>query len=67
MQQSNVPVYENSDSNLLNPKIEQEMLSLMEDSLDGGPPSVGSGDIPPQSPLPTSTPLTGNKKVRKKK
>lgn len=55
--------FENSDSNLLIPKVEQEILSLMEDSLDGGPPSVGSGDIPTQSPMPVSTPLTGNKKV----
>lgn len=54
-----------NESGLMTPKVEQDMLNLMEDSLDGGPPSVGSGDIPAQSPLPNmSTPLSGNKKVR---
>lgn len=44
----------------------------MEDSLDGGPPSVGSGDIPAAVVVPpgnnnaTPTPVTG-KKVRKVK
>lgn len=40
------------------PKVEQDLLSLMEDSMDGGPPSVGSGELPVASPLPASTPLT---------
>lgn len=38
-----------------------DMDILMEDSLDGGPPSVGSGDIPAIIPPPgTSTPNTNN-------
>ncbi|KAK6643901.1 hypothetical protein RUM43_000166 [Polyplax serrata] len=57
-----------SEANLLTPKVEQDLLSLMEDSLDGGPPSVGSGDIPAQSPLPTmQTPLSLGKKKGKEK
>lgn len=58
-------------------KIESPQLSkmsdmdvIMEDSLDGGPPSVGSGEIPvvvPNTPVttPVSTPAPTSKKVRK--
>ena len=53
-----------SESNMITQKVDQDILSLMEDSLDGGPPSVGSGDIPAQSPLPAmQTPLSLGKKV----
>lgn len=41
------------------------MEMLMEDSLDGGPPSVGSGEIPTASPMPgnsgTATPASTKK------
>lgn len=44
-----------------------DMEIIMEDSLDGGPPSVGSGDIPAAISTPsnsgTATPISG-KKVR---
>ncbi|KAL0270693.1 UNVERIFIED_CONTAM: hypothetical protein PYX00_008011 [Menopon gallinae] len=57
-----------NESGLMTPKVDQDMLNLMEDSLDGGPPSVGSGDIPAQSPLTNmSTPLSGNKKLSMQK
>ncbi|KAK9878876.1 hypothetical protein WA026_003705 [Henosepilachna vigintioctopunctata] len=47
-----------------------DMDLLIEDSMDGGPPSVGSGDIPPVTPNPgstASTPLTSKKKSQKNK
>ncbi|EEB13504.1 predicted protein [Pediculus humanus corporis] len=57
-----------SESNMITQKVDQDILSLMEDSLDGGPPSVGSGDIPAQSPLPAmQTPLSLGKKKGKEK
>ncbi|XP_063225207.1 protein polybromo-1 isoform X8 [Bacillus rossius redtenbacheri] len=37
---------------------------LLEDSLDGGPPSMGSGDIPSQS---SATPLSSKKKLQNAK
>lgn len=51
-------MFEVNQESLLVPKVEQDILSLMEDSMDGGPPSVGSGELPVASPIPSSTPLT---------
>lgn len=51
------------------PGLKMEMEMLMEDSLDGGPPSVGSGDIPATiitTPA-ISTPVTAKKKASKNK
>ncbi|XP_025829015.1 protein polybromo-1 isoform X3 [Agrilus planipennis] len=47
-----------------------DMEMLMEDSLDGGPPSVGSGEIPTSvvpTPTSTPTPTTTKKKSNKNK
>ncbi|KAL3278904.1 hypothetical protein HHI36_016424 [Cryptolaemus montrouzieri] len=47
-----------------------DMDILIEDSMDGGPPSVGSGELPPVTPNPsttTSTPSTSKKKSQKNK
>ncbi|KAK9869165.1 hypothetical protein WA026_002914 [Henosepilachna vigintioctopunctata] len=46
-----------------------DMDLLIEDLIDGGPPSVGSGDIPPGTPNPgstASTPLTSKKEISQK-
>lgn len=63
--QNQITGYETqAETSMLTPKVEQDILSLMEDSMDGGPPSVGSGDVPTQSPIPTiQTPLSLGKKV----
>ncbi|XP_066994132.2 protein polybromo-1 isoform X3 [Anabrus simplex] len=54
--------YEMAPSPMI-PKIEPEV--MMEDSLDGGPPSVGSGDTP--APVMNVTPVSAKKKSSGKK
>ncbi|XP_045461184.1 protein polybromo-1 isoform X2 [Harmonia axyridis] len=47
-----------------------DMDILIEDSMDGGPPSVGSGEMAPATPVSssvTATPLTSKKKPQKNK
>ncbi|XP_018906134.2 protein polybromo-1 isoform X2 [Bemisia tabaci] len=64
--QPNFESVNNSPSPLVQPKSEPDL--MMEDSLDGGPPSVGSVDTPaPVTPGPTSTPISTKKKAQKSK